>query len=241
MLNKNYVLESLKFLIPFYYKTKIRWNNWKIFKNNISALQIGFLGFIITFFLSYYQIIKLVDNSKWIIPIIFVYFIFIVYTIEVYNLIVSNQKIKMPDEIISKPEVLRLRKFNPKNFNLNLSPSEIRTLHDYFILVEFIKREITSLGVFDSVLRKDFGHNFKIVLNLNLAQIRCVFKVFEGRAIGFSSLARRKELFLNKDLKKISETSYRNTSSKNNKKALDTDFQNKIEQLEIMIASFSRK
>jgi hypothetical protein len=213
----------------------------RIFKNDKAALQIGFLGFVLTIFLSYYQIIPFIDSSKWILPVILIYFAFIVYTIEVYNLIISNQKVKIPDEIILEPEVLRLRKFNPKSFNLNLSQSDIRTLYDYFVQVEFIKKETTSFGVFDSVLRKEFGHNFKIVLNLNLAQIRCVFQVFEGRVKGFSSLARRKELFLDKYLKKISEGSFRNTSSKNKKRALDKDFQDKIQQLENMITRFSKK
>lgn len=236
MTDRNYVYDFLKFIIPKTYYFKIWVNNHKLFQNEKVLIDIFFRLSILGFLVGFLNVIENVqERSLFGFFITLMFFFAIVFMNEVYYLIKKNRKITLPDDIVIKPNVLKRRKNNPKNLELKLSKENLKIVYDYLVSIEIIKSEVTSFGVFDTVLRKDFGHDFNIVLFLNLAQIRSVFHVFEKRSKGFSSLAIRKGLFLDENLKKINSGSYRNTASKNNKKSLDKDFLHQIEKLERII------
>ena len=236
MANKRYVEKFLEKVIPLGFDLDLYFFKRKKLSHTSNLFKLYYWGVILCLLIT--AILVWIGDLATVYKIIYSVFvgIIIIALFEIYRVIKDNRKNVDLDDYVVKGAVLSKRKNNPKNLNLKFSKTDTITIYNYLESIEFIKRKTTSQGAFDAVLRNDFGHNQNIVLYLNLSQIRAVFDVFEKYSNNFTSLALRKKIFLDEDLKGINPRSYRNTASQNNKKASDLIFQQQISKLDDIVS-----
>jgi hypothetical protein len=242
MINKNFMEKPLTWLLPRLLRLDIYlFRSQETPKHNSNIFKVYYFGTILLLSFLWYSTIVSIEGYFERTSFSIFYGLGIIVTLGTYFLIYNKVKIPLDDEFIIKPSILKKREQKHKSLGLNFSKTHLREIYNFLIDVEFINKKSTSFGAFNAVFSKDFGHNQYVVLNLKLANIRCLFEVFEDCSKGFISIAIQKGLFLNKNFEKINPVSYRNAKRTKEAKeeALDPDFMDflsSIEQLKKIIS-----
>lgn len=218
-------------LCEIWISNKMKFGNRPIFIRGFYFLASILIGSIIYYFIleTNYFIVKGILGLLGISMIVVVLFL--------HQKISTDHKMDFY-KFIRVPMVRRKRKRISINFNFKFDKTLVLLIYNKLLANEYLKKTKTSFGSFDYVLRKNFGHDHKIHLEMNLAQIRCLFEVFEKQSKGFASIAIRRELFLKENSTKIIYGPYRNTKSSRNKRAMDVDFQYFIADIDNTITSY---